>query len=118
MAADNSILPEASREVEDCSIISWLSTLDMELEKLEALRNRSEGTGEWTLQEPEFEKWASGRSKSPILWCPGLPGTGKTITISIVIDHLTRIFLGPNTALAYVYCDSTRHGRTALELFS
>ena len=118
MTAGNSILPEASREGEDCSIIPWLSPLDMELEKLEALRKCSEGTGEWILHEPEFKKWASGHSKSPILWCPGLPGSGKTTTFSIAIDHLARTFLGPNTALAYVYCDSTRHGCTALELLS
>ena len=51
MTAGNSILPEASRDGEDCSIIPWLSPLDMGLEKLEALRKCSEGTGEWILHD-------------------------------------------------------------------
>jgi Cdc6-like AAA superfamily ATPase len=40
------------------------------------------------------------------LFCPGIPGAGKTILISIVVDNLQERFRGDNTiGIAYIYCN-------------
>lgn len=43
------------------------------------------------------------------LFCPGIPGAGKTILTSIVIDELTTRFEnGETVGIAYVYCNFRR----------
>lgn len=49
-------------------------------------------------------------TKNQTLFCPGIPGAGKTILTSIVIDHLhTRFYDQPDVGIAYVYCNFRRH---------
>jgi Cdc6-like AAA superfamily ATPase len=48
-------------------------------------------------------------SKKPVtLFCPGIPGAGKTILVSIVIDHLQRISGDRDVGIAYLYCNFRR----------
>jgi len=42
------------------------------------------------------------------LFCPGIPGAGKTILVSIIIDHLQRISGGRGIGIAYLYCNFRR----------
>lgn len=43
------------------------------------------------------------------MFCPGIPGAGKTILTSIVIDSLTRHFQNdPTVGIAYLYCNFKR----------
>jgi len=42
------------------------------------------------------------------LFCPGIPGAGKTILVSIVIDHLQRIWGDRDVGIAYLYCNFRR----------
>jgi Cdc6-like AAA superfamily ATPase len=44
-----------------------------------------------------------------ILFCPGIPGSGKTIITAIVVDSLcTRFQEDPNVGIAYIYCNFQR----------
>jgi ankyrin repeat protein len=103
---------------EDHSILSWISTLDMELKHSEHRRMRINGTGEWFLQSNEFREWSSEDSRASVLWCPGYPGTGKTMRTCLVIDYLSKNRINSDAALAFVYCDKTQPDETALELLS
>lgn len=48
-------------------------------------------------------------NENQTLFCPGIPGAGKTILASIVIDHLHTSFnKNPNVGIAYVYCNFRR----------
>ena len=38
------------------------------------------------------------------LFCPGIPGTGKTMIASIVVNHLKTSFPDDKTGTAYLYC--------------
>jgi hypothetical protein len=43
------------------------------------------------------------------LFCPGIPGAGKTILTSIVVDNLCNRFHNDATVgIAYVYCNFRR----------
>ncbi|KAK3613349.1 hypothetical protein LTR22_028188, partial [Elasticomyces elasticus] len=100
------------------TLVKWLSQLDMERQHRDIQNQRIPGTGQWILHAPEFVDWASGRNERQILWCPGLPVTGKTFLVSIIIDHLRRLLRTPIEALAYTYCGDTALTRTAYELLS
>jgi Cdc6-like AAA superfamily ATPase len=46
------------------------------------------------------------------LFCPGIPGAGKTILTSIVIDELTARFSDdPTIGIAYIYCNFRQKDR-------
>src|SRR5712672_77658 len=80
--------PELHHSEDDNAILSWICARDMQQKHMEVFSIRAEGTGEWILKHDRFVKWVSGHSQSPVLWCPGLPHTGKTVISSIVIDYL------------------------------
>lgn len=50
------------------------------------------------------------------LFCTGIPGAGKTILTSIVIDHLiTRFQNDPTICIAYIYCNFRRQNEQKAE---
>jgi hypothetical protein len=50
------------------------------------------------------------------LFCPGIPGAGKTIITAIVIDDLnTRFHNDPSTRIAYLYCNFRRRDEQKAE---
>jgi Cdc6-like AAA superfamily ATPase len=42
--------------------------------------------------------------KEKALFCPGIPGTGKTMIASIAVDHLKTSFPDDKTGKAFLYC--------------
>jgi Cdc6-like AAA superfamily ATPase len=68
----------------------------------DTLRKRQAGTGEWFLKSTPFIEWLEGKKKT--LFCPGIPGTGKTMIASIVVDHLKASFPDDETGHAFLYC--------------
>ncbi|KAJ7584492.1 ankyrin repeat-containing domain protein [Mycena floridula] len=84
--------------------LDWISKLDFQATQMETFAKHSPGTGDWFFKRPEFVDWRDGRTK--FLWCPGMPGAGKTILSSIIINHL-RSISGPAPAVLYIYCDYT-----------
>ncbi|KAL1984356.1 hypothetical protein VTN96DRAFT_9217 [Rasamsonia emersonii] len=51
----------------------------------------------------EFQQWVSKEKQT--LFCPGIPGAGKTIMSSIVVDHLTTKFPNNDVSIEYIYCN-------------
>lgn len=53
-----------------------------------------------------------------MLFCPGIPGSGKTVLSSIIIDHIEQMF--PNqddVVISYLFCDY-RQQHTLVDLYS
>ncbi|CAH0051070.1 unnamed protein product [Clonostachys solani] len=48
---------------------------------------RIPGTCSWIFEEPEFLSWMAPSSQSSILWYTALPGNGKSILSTCVIDY-------------------------------
>ena len=60
-----------SRDNDRRTILNWLSPeLNFWIKQRDFLALCKEGTGEWLLDHPEFEKWLSGTNST--LWCPGI----------------------------------------------
>jgi hypothetical protein len=59
------------------------------------------------LKSTEFQSWVNQNKQT--LFCPGIPGAGKTIITSIVVDDLHRRFQKDvRVGIAYLYCDFRR----------
>jgi ankyrin repeat domain-containing protein 50 len=64
-----------------------------------------EGTGQWLLDDEEFQSWESS-SETKLLWVHGKHGCGKSHLAARVINHLetTQAHDG-GPALSYIYCN-------------
>ncbi|KAJ6563653.1 ankyrin repeat-containing domain protein [Mycena vulgaris] len=83
------------------TIIEWLSPLNFFLRQADIFGTRQPGTGGWLLEDDLFKEWKWGVGK--ILWCPGMPGAGKTVLASIVVDNLRATLDSQNTGVAVLY---------------
>jgi len=68
-----------------------------------ALSKRQDGSGPWLLDSDHFTTWLNAPTET--LFCPGVPGAGKTILASVVIDHLWSHIRKDNVGVAYLFCD-------------
>jgi hypothetical protein len=82
--------------------MQMISTTDFPAQQQDIISRRQEGTGQWLLRSPEFQTWLNGTKGT--LFCPGIPGAGKTMTAAIAIDHLHRL-AKPDVGLAYLFCN-------------
>ena len=96
---------DAQRGTQVEAVLDWLSPLNMYQKQQDTLSRRHGSTGSWLLEEPNFRKWVNSESSNRTLWCPGDPGTGKTVITSIVVDHLVKTIVSDRVRIAYVYCD-------------
>ncbi|KAL1619009.1 hypothetical protein SLS54_006859 [Diplodia seriata] len=69
-------------------------------ETSKGLRHRQ--TGLWILSNENYVAWA--RNSGSRLWLSGIPGAGKTVLASVLIDEMMRQST-PEKAIAYFYCD-------------
>ncbi|RDA85708.1 hypothetical protein CP532_0719 [Ophiocordyceps camponoti-leonardi (nom. inval.)] len=97
-------------------ILRWLSPHEFWRQQADFLSRRQPGTGEWLLETDEFQAWQ--KIKGFTLLCQGIPGAGKTILASTVIDSLQRRHQkDPTVGIAFVYCNHKRQDeQTALRL--
>jgi Cdc6-like AAA superfamily ATPase len=68
------------------SIVSWLTPVRVS-QIHQTISDRAEkGSGQWLLDSFEFLKWKECPDAQ--LWCWGIPGAGKTVIASTVVNHL------------------------------
>ncbi|KAK7955119.1 hypothetical protein PG988_015813 [Apiospora saccharicola] len=91
----------------DRKILDWITPLDYGTQHSDYLQRRHEGTGNWLLDSDEYLEWLNDDHGT--LFCPGIPGSGKTILTSMVINDIEdRSKKDTSTAIAYVYLDYRR----------
>ncbi|KAK4136113.1 hypothetical protein BT67DRAFT_375838 [Trichocladium antarcticum] len=104
------------------AVLDWLSKVDYVAQQNDFISLRQPQTGDWLLECNEFKSWLVAKKKS--LFCPGMPGAGKTILTSVVIDYFvtnTTNVCGQrgDVGIAYVYCNFRRQvEQTAVILLS
>lgn len=78
------------------------------------LKKRTKGTGQWLLGSTEYQDWVDTSKQT--LFCPGIPGAGKSILTSIVIEDLTiRFSKATDVGIAYIYCNFKRQEDQKIE---
>lgn len=99
---------------EHARILNWLTTIDYAPQQNDYIGRRQPGTGQWLLDSPEFQEWVQGDKQT--LFCPGIPGAGKTILTAIVIEDLFDQFHEDSTiGITYIYCNFRRRDEQKLD---
>ena len=91
--------------------LSRLTSIDFDVTHRDINSRRVKGTGSWLLRSPEYMLWLD---QPGTLWCRGIPGAGKTILSSLVIQTL-RESNQPEVGVAGLYC-SYRNPDTILNM--
>ncbi|KAF2878542.1 vegetative incompatibility protein HET-E-1 [Massariosphaeria phaeospora] len=85
-------------------IYSWLSAPDPSTNYHKAHKQRQAETGLWLLENAKFAEWKE--SAASRLWLYGIPGCGKTILSSTIVEHLLQhCHDDTSMATAYFYFD-------------
>lgn len=99
---------------EDLEVLNWLTPIDYGHQHSDFLERRQSGTGQWLLDSAEYQTWLNSGKQT--LFCPGIPGAGKTILTSIVVDDLsTRFLTDSSTGISYIYCNFRRQDEQKLD---
>jgi NACHT domain len=84
--------------------LDWLTPVDYSSQQSDFIGRRQEGTGTWLLNSNEFQEWLNTSNQT--LFCPGIPGAGKTMIASIVVNNLcTKFHNDASVGIAYLYCN-------------
>ena len=83
--------------------MAWISPTDFPAQQSDFIGRRQQGTGQWFLDASEVAQWL-GQSKGT-LFCPGIPGAGKTMIAAIAVDHLLKTAQSSSIGVAYLYCN-------------
>ncbi|KAI5462028.1 putative ankyrin repeat protein [Mariannaea sp. PMI_226] len=98
---------EAQKATEHKEILDWLTRIDFGPQQSDLFRRRLAGTGQWLLYSAEFQEWLETSGKT--LFGQGIPGAGKSILTSFLVDDLVERFSGDlNVGIAYIYCNFKR----------
>ncbi|CAA9959481.1 Arp Ankyrin repeat protein [Pyrenophora teres f. maculata] len=83
---------------------SWLSAPDPSTNYHKAHKQRQAETGVWLLEGEQLARWKE--SAASRLWLYGIPGCGKTILSSTIIEHLLQhCYDDTSMVTAYFYFD-------------
>lgn len=88
--------------VEQHEICQWLACTDPSPLHNTARSQHTRGTGDWIFEYQDWRDWIDAKCRC--LWIHGIPGAGKTVLISHVIQHIqTHCQNRPNLRAAYTY---------------
>jgi hypothetical protein len=87
-------------------LMRWYCPVDYHVQHQDFMDRHQTGTGKWFLQDSKFQGWI--QSNNATLFCPGIPGAGKTIMAALVVDHLLRSQHVANAPITFIYCNYKR----------
>ncbi|KAJ9266774.1 hypothetical protein DTO212C5_6201 [Paecilomyces variotii] len=88
-------------------ILDWLSPVNYTAQHSDYLSKHHPGTARWFMESLEFQNWVEKPKQT--LYCPGIPGAGKTTLTSVVIDELDTLYGDNNSVgIAYIYFSYSR----------
>ncbi|OIW22523.1 hypothetical protein CONLIGDRAFT_606829 [Coniochaeta ligniaria NRRL 30616] len=94
-------------EFQKREVYKWLDDIDPSALHHRACSQYEPGTGDWVLRSSEWKAWISGQKRA--IWIHGIPGAGKTVLTSHLIESVKSHCSDGNTtksrnAYAYYYC--------------
>lgn len=98
-------------------ILKWLSDDDFNYHKnyqSHLVRNRQPGTRKWLLGSDEWKTWLKVSGQT--LYCPGIPGSGKTFTTAMVIESIETLSEENGWVFAYVFCNYQQRKENMCEM--
>ena len=99
------------------AVMQWLSQTDFAARQHDIISRKVEGTGQSFLDSAEFKAWRQGLALT--LFCPGIPGAGKTLMAAITIDYLCKRAENEDIGVAYIFCTYKEQlGQTSVTLLA
>jgi len=95
------------------AVRNWLSAADPSINHANAREKRHEGTGAWFIDGQAFAGWKE--QSGSFLWLHGIPGCGKTVLSSTIIEFLKGVTT-PAQVLLYFYFDFNDTNKQTLEV--
>ncbi|KAH7009774.1 hypothetical protein EDB80DRAFT_610302, partial [Ilyonectria destructans] len=85
-------------------VYKWLNDINPSPIHHRACSQYESGTGDWVLRSDDWKSWISGQKRS--LWIHGIPGAGKTILTSHLVETIKTHCdtSGSKSAYVYYYC--------------
>lgn len=93
-------------------LMHWLAAPNLAVNHNRALQQRCEGTGLWILENASFAYWKS--TPNSFLWLNGVPGCGKTVLSSIIVENIQSQGIENHVPL-YFYFGLNDESRMSLE---
>ncbi|KAF5628959.1 zinc finger C2H2-type integrase DNA-binding protein [Fusarium sp. NRRL 52700] len=91
------------------AVCHWLRSIDPAADQdlFSKVRAEYPGTGRWLLDNEDFKGWFNPLYARipPLLWLTGLPGAGKTILTSLIVEEVQS--LTPLPRVLFFYCKQT-----------
>ncbi|KAF5686302.1 zinc finger C2H2-type integrase DNA-binding protein [Fusarium circinatum] len=88
------------------AVCHWLQPIDPAADQdlFSKIRAEYPGTGRWLLDNETFKGWFNLRYARipPLLWITGLPGAGKTVLTSLIVEEVQK--LTPRPRVLFFYC--------------
>jgi len=91
----------------------WLSPAETSNNHNNALKQRFDGTGQWFVKSEVFTSFKEGNM--PFLWLNGIPGCGKTVLSSSIIEDLKQTSSDATPTTLYFYFDFSDSRKQTLE---
>lgn len=89
------------------AILDWFASNEYASQQRDVFGRRQAGTGQWLLDSPEFQTWFN--TSDQILFCHGIPGAGKTVLSSVVVEDLkAKAEKNTGIGIAHFYFDFRR----------
>ncbi|KAH4116474.1 hypothetical protein HBI81_022200 [Parastagonospora nodorum] len=109
---DLSSLRQATKEKEMANnllvMLDWLSPIDHASQHYDKISSHQAGTCQWFLDSKKYTTWVD-EVRNCTLFCPGIPGAGKTVLASVVIADLRKTFREySNVTVIFFYCHFKR----------
>ncbi|KAF5496222.1 hypothetical protein CGCF413_v009137 [Colletotrichum fructicola] len=100
-----STLKDDSANQQRQKFLEWLDRDNYYPQYRKHLERRQQGSCQWFLESTGVQTWIANKGDG--LLCHGIPGCGKTVISSIVIDHLFRQFeRDKNIGIMFIFCDA------------
>ena len=85
-------------------VFQWLAAPEPSSNHMKACQTRQRETGRWLLESSKYVTWKNQRAS--FLWVHGIPGCGKTVLCSTIIDDIaSSCRTSVRSILAYYYFD-------------
>ena len=95
-------------------IFRWLAAPDPSSNHNKACQAKQQETGRWLLESLNYRNWRDHRKT--FLWLHGIPGCGKTVLCSTIIDDIASMCQGNSRRIvAYHYFDFNESKRRTCE---
>ncbi|KAH7124994.1 hypothetical protein B0J13DRAFT_647093 [Dactylonectria estremocensis] len=84
------------------SVLDWLQSTNPSAKHNASFQNHEPETSHWIHQTPEWQAWLSTDPCTNFLWLHGIPGCGKTVLASYLIEQVKE-FCGSHEDVEYAF---------------